>query len=154
MNARSRADLDAFRRAWRVRLSERVRFELFVGPVPSDGLTASAKADAFAVRNGFQPIGFNWELLDPEADIDAPRSAFGTMVEAVQRDLSNPSHDWLDAKNARLCARQFLDAFAPAALTVLTNHLNGLWWPISDAADEWSFVALDDDAIALWLMAA
>ena len=75
------------------------------------------------------------------------------MVEALSNDLSNPSRGWLGARSARHCARQFLDCFVPATPTVLTNHLNGLWWPISDAADEWSFVAMDDEVVALWLMA-
>ena len=141
--------LEKFRADWNELLNMSVRFEVYVGPRPAGGKTA----DTFVQQHGFKPIGFNWELLDSEAGIGATRSAFGTMVEALSNDLSNPSCGWLEASKARQCARQFLDAFAPAVPTVVTNHLNGLWWPISGAADEWSFVAIDDDTAALWLMA-
>ena len=146
------AALASFDQNWRALLSNHVRFECVWGDLPVDGLTPAAKADAFVQQQGFNPIGFNWEMLDPEAAINGPRSAFGTIVEALRHDIAQPSRDWLSEREAQLCARQFLDAFAPETPAVLTNHLNGLWWPISSAADEWSFVAMDDRVIALWLM--
>ena len=146
------AALAQFDESWRARLSEAGRFECVWGALPSEGLTPAHKADAFIQLHGFNPIGFNWEMLDPGAGLDGSRSALGTMVEALKHDIAQPRQDWLSEAEAQLCARQFLDAFARGTLTVLTNHLNGLWWPISGAADEWSFVVMDDHAIALWLM--
>lgn len=147
------AVLARFDGSWRARLSEGGRFECVWGELPEEGLTPAQKADAFVQQHGFKSIGFNWEMLDPEAPLDGSRSAFGTIVEALQHDIAQPGQRWLSQAEAHLCARQFLDAFAPTTPTVLTNHLNGLWWPISDAADEWSFVAMDDRSIVLWLMA-
>ena len=153
MSEATLAALIEFHAQWRDVLSKDVQFKLHCGALPEDGLTPAAKANAFVQAHGFQPIGFNWEMLDPEAGMDEPRSAFGTMVEALEHDLTQPSSDWLSANEARSCAGQFMAAFHASAVTILTNHLNGLWWPISGAADEWSFVAMDDDVIALWLMA-
>jgi len=110
-------------------------------------------ANAFAASQGLARIGFNWELLDPHSDFDAPRSAIGTMTQALSKDLSNPSRTWLDQAMARKCAQEFLGAFDAARMMVLTNHLNGLWWPISDAQDEWTFVAMDDRTIGLLMLA-
>ncbi|MEM1195381.1 MAG: hypothetical protein AAGH57_04705 [Pseudomonadota bacterium] len=154
MNGTVRAALNSFYEDWRPVLSQRVRLFFASDALPETGLTPAAKADAFAVQHGFQPIGFNWEMLDPEAGLGEPRSALGTIVEALQRDIAQPSREWLDEGKAHQCATQFLGAFAQGNGTILTNHLNGLWWPISEAADEWTFVAMDEDTIALWLMAA
>ncbi|MEO1048699.1 MAG: hypothetical protein AAFW59_10265 [Pseudomonadota bacterium] len=148
------ARLNAFFGEWREALEARalVRFE--AGAVPHDALTPAAKADAFSARFGFQPIGFNWEMLDPSDDLTAPRSARGTMVEALTNDMLQTNQRWLGVEGALACANGFLGAFDPSELSVVSNHLNGLWYPISGASDEWSFAAMDDQSIALLVLAA
>lgn len=145
--------LGAFFDQWREALEERalVRFE--AGPLPQEGLTPAAKADAFSGQFGFKPIGFNWEMLDPSDDLTAPRSARSTMVEALTSDMLQPQVPWLGVERSLECAVAFQRAFDPASLTMLSNHLNGLWYPISGANDEWSFAAMDDCAIALLVLA-
>ena len=39
------------------------------GPLPGEGMNPAAKADAFSAQLGCQPIGFNWEMLDPGDDL-------------------------------------------------------------------------------------
>lgn len=146
--------LNALFAEWREALEERalVRFE--AGAVPQDALTPPAKADAFSGLFGFKPIGFNWEMLDPSDDLTAPRSARATMVEALTSDMVMRQTRWLGAEGSLEFAVTFLSVFDPASLSVVSNHLNGLWYPISGASDEWSFAVMDDDVIALLVMAA
>jgi len=146
--------LNALFAEWREALEERalVRFE--AGAVPLDALTPAAKADAFSGQFGCTPIGFNWEMLDPSEDLTAPRSARGTMVEALTSDMVMRQTRWLGGERSLEFAVSFLSAFDPASLSVVSNHLNGLWYPISGASDEWSFAVMDDDVIALLVMAA
>ena len=141
--------LQTFIERWRAPLETRalVRFE--AGPLPRDGLTPASKADAFCGQFGCKPIGFNWEMLDPGDDRTAPRSAPGTMVEALSSDIADRKTPWLGARDALQCALDFLAPFDRAALSVVTNQLNGLWYPVSGASEEWTFVAMDDAAIAL-----
>lgn len=148
------AHLNVFFEEWREALEARalVRFE--AGDVPQDALTSAAKADAFSAQFGFQAIGFNWEMLDPSDDLTAPRSARGTMVEALANGMLQPKQAWLGVEDALSCANAFLGAFDPTALSVVSNHLNGLWYPISGASHEWSFAAMDDQSIALLVLAA
>lgn len=144
--------LEAFIARWRGALEERalVRFE--AGPLPPEGLTPAAKADAFSGQLGCNPIGFNWEMLDTSEDLTAPRSAKGTIVEALSTDIADRKTRWLSAEDAYQCAVDFTAPFDPATLSVVTNQLNGLWYPISGASDEWSFVTMDDEAIALLIL--
>ena len=148
------AAFDAFIDAWRKALEERalVRFE--AGALPQEPLTPAAKADAFVQAFGFQPIGFNWEMLDPGNDRLAPRSALATMVEALSNDMIRPSVPWLGEARALACANAFLALFDGSERTLLSNHLNGLWYPISGASDEWSFVGMDARSIAVLVLAA
>lgn len=148
------AALNAFFGRWRLALEERalVRFE--AGPLPQAGLTAAVKADAFSQGFGFKPISFNWEMLDPGDDLAAPRSARGTICEALTNDMVDYTTPWLGAERALQCGDDFLASFDPARLCVVSNHLNGLWYPISGASDEWSFAAMDDAVIALLVVAA
>ena len=129
-----------------------MRFE--AGALPQEPLTPAAKADAFAQSFGFQPIGFNWEMLDPGSDMAAPRSAKATLVEALSTDMIHPSLAWLGEDRALACADAFLALFDAHERTLLSNHLNGLWYPISGASDEWSFVGMDARSIALLVLAA
>lgn len=146
------AQLDALFEEWREPLEARalVRFE--AGPVPQEPLTPAAKADAFSQLFGFRPIGFNWEMLDPSDDLTAPRSARNTFVEALSNDMVETKVRWLGVESSLEFAVAFLSAFNSATLSVVTNHLNGLWYPISGASDEWSFAAMDDEAIALLVL--
>ncbi|MEO0588932.1 MAG: hypothetical protein AAFZ11_00080 [Pseudomonadota bacterium] len=143
-----------FIETWRAALEERalVRFE--AGALPQEPLTPAAKADAFVQAFGFQPIGFNWEMLDPSSDMAAPRSARATMAEAVSKDMIRPALVWLGEDRALDCADQFLSLFDTSERTILSNHLNGLWYPISGASDEWSFVGMDARSIAVLVLAA
>ena len=146
------SELESFFAKWRAPLEARalVRFE--VGKLPLDGLTPAAKADAFSRQFGCKPIGFNWEMLDPSDDLTAPRSALGTMVEALSNDIGDRKSSWLSVRDALQCAVDLLAPFDRAALSVVTNQLNGLWYPISGASDEWSFAVMDDQAIALLIL--
>ncbi|MEL6487897.1 MAG: hypothetical protein AAFQ13_12240, partial [Pseudomonadota bacterium] len=89
-----------FIETWRTALEERalVRFE--AGALPQEPLTPAGRADAFAQGFGFQPIGFNWEMLDPGSDMTAPRSARATIVEALSKDMIRPSLPWLGENRA------------------------------------------------------
>ncbi|MEM7688653.1 MAG: hypothetical protein AAF291_06500 [Pseudomonadota bacterium] len=146
------AQLDAFFVQWREALEARalVRFE--AGALPQEGLTPAVKADAFSSRLGCKPIGFNWEMLDPSDDLAAPRSARATMVEALTNDMIQTKTPWLGAQRSLECAQALFAPFDQGALSVVTNHLNGLWYPISGASDEWTFVAMDDETIALLIL--
>ncbi len=146
------SQLNAFFARWRGPIEERalVRFE--AGALPDEGLTPAAKVDAFAGQFGFKPIGFNWEMLDPSEDLTAPRSARGTIVEALTTDIADRTTPWLSFESALQCASEFIAPFEPSSLSLVTNHLNGLWWPISGAGDEWSFAVMDERAIALLVM--
>ncbi|MDJ0978255.1 MAG: hypothetical protein QNI87_06945 [Erythrobacter sp.] len=150
--SRTLSKLSAFIEDRREALEERalVRFE--TGEAPQEALSPAAKADAFAQRFGFQPIGFNWEMLDPGENWTVPRSARATMVEALATDISDRKTLWLGDTRVLQCAEAFLGAFAPSERTIVTNQLNGLWYPISGAADEWSFVGFDDAPIALLVL--
>ena len=148
------ARLNAVFAEWRSALERRalVRFES--GLVPTIGLTPAAKADAFSAQFGCTAIGFNWEMMDPSADLAAPRSARATVREAVAMDMRDPRAMWLGPDAALAFADALLGAFDPKQCTALTNHLNGLWFPISGARDEWSFAIMDERAIALLILAA
>ena len=146
------AQLKAFFAKWREPLERRalVRFE--AGPAPQDALTLAAKADAFSGQFGFNPLCFNWEMLDPSVDLTAPRSARGTLVEALTKDIGDRKTSWLSARDAMQFAVDLTGLFDPGTLSVLTNQLNGLWHPISGASDEWSFAVMDDEVIALLVL--
>ncbi|MEM7702722.1 MAG: hypothetical protein AAF251_12350 [Pseudomonadota bacterium] len=146
------AHLNMLFEEWREPLESRalVRFE--AGAVPQEPLTPAAKADAFAGQFGFKSIGFNWEMLDPSDDLTAPRSALNTIVEALSSDMVETKLEWLGTKRSLEFAVRFLKPFDPATFSVVTNHLNGLWYPISGASDEWSFATMDDQAIALLVL--
>lgn len=110
-------------------------------------------ADRFVEGLGLKPIGFNWELLDPNGEIGMARSALGELIRALSHDIANPSKPWLAEKAAERCAQQFLTLFDGPALTVVANRYDGLWNPISGAANEWAFVAYDQSHVALLMIA-
>ena len=146
------AALHAWFGEWRDAFEQRalVRFE--AGRVPHAPLTPASKVDAFSEPFGFQSIGFNWEMLDPSDDLTAPRSARNTMVEALSSDIADRKTAWLGMEEALRCAAGFMAPFDARTVSVVTNQLNGLWYPISGARDEWSFAAMDDRVIALLVL--
>ena len=142
-----------FEARWLERLRNGAKVAFDFGSVPHNHSTPHAIADAFVSSFGLEPIGFNWELLDPSGDASAPRSALGEVTKALSGAISNPSEPWLSPKDAAECARDFLSFFEPGDLVVLANRYDGLWNPISGAANEWGFVAFDSEHIALFLIA-
>ena len=146
------ARLDGFFSQWRALLEERALVLFKAGLLPGEGMNPAAKADAFSAQLGCQPIGFNWEMLDPGDDLGAPRSARATMAQALSKDIGDRKTPWLSDQSAQACAADFIAPFASLELSVVTNQLGGLWYPITGASDEWSFAAMDDEAIALLVL--
>ena len=146
------ARLDAFFSQWRGLLEERALVLFRAGPLPDEGAGPAGKADAFSGQLGCKPIAFNWEMLDPGDDLGAPRSARATMAQALAKDIGDRKTPWLSDQSAQECAADFIAPFAPLQLSVVTNQLGGLWYPITGASDEWSFAAMDDEAIALLVL--
>lgn len=109
-------------------------------------------ADAAASGLGLKTIGFNWELLDAEGGFQDPRSALGTIAGALKSDMEFPQQSWLGADGSAACAQDFLALFNTPR-TILSNRLEGLWNPVSDARIEWAFVGFDDAHAALLLIA-
>lgn len=128
----------------------KVRFEC--GLRENAGLVHTNIANDYVQSLGYRSIGYNWELLDAEADGQAPRSAIRQIAEALSHELSNPSKDWLPAQTASACASDFLALFDPAGLTVVSNRYDGLWNPIAGFGAEWCFVGFDEQCIAMLLL--
>ena len=145
--------LAQFEAGWLHRLTDGARTAFHYGMTPFDAGLHSAVADAFVEGLGFSPIGFNWELLDPNAPSGQPRSGVGQLTQALAHDISNPSKEWLGEAVAVTCAQDLLSAFDSNTLTVVSNRYDGLWNPISGVGVEWAFVCFDDKHIALLLIA-
>ena len=146
--------LSQFEARWLARLNQNSEAAFHHGLTPPDAGLHSAVADAFVSAHGFKPIGYNWELLDPNGDMDSPRSALSELAKAIAYDISNPSRVELGLARATECAQELLAAFDKATLTVVSNRHDGLWNPISGAEVEWGFVCYDDKHIALLLLTA
>ena len=149
------ARLDAFFESWGDRLNAggaTVTFTAQEMDAPP-GLHAAC-ADRFVTGLGYQPIGGNWELLDPDAALDGARSARAALVEAFSHDMVYSSNPWLGEADALAMGAQFLACFDAATLQIVTNRMYFGWNPITDATFEWAFVAFDDTAIALLLATA
>lgn len=144
---------ERFSAAWLATLNQgaAVEFHHAGGEVPLGLHTAIA--DDFMGELGFKRIGFNWELLDAAPEADGPRSAEHQLVEALSKDISNPSCPWLPLGEAERCARDLLSLFDPDTRTLVSNRYDGLWNPVSGAANEWAFVAFDSKLKALLLIA-
>lgn len=149
-----KADLAAFRELWLPRLNRGASALLFCEDGPVEVGLHTAIADEFVSRHGFQPIGFNWELLDASPEAQGKRAARTQLVEAFSKDIANPSRSWLSDKEAEECADAFLALFDPDTLTLVANRYDGLWNPISPTHDQWAYVAFDAERIALLLLAA
>ena len=146
--------LAQFEARWLARLNQSSDAVFRHGLTPPDAGLHSAVADAFVNAHGFKPIGYNWELLDANGDMDSPRSAPAELAKAIANDISNPSQVELGLARATECAQELLAAFDKATLTVVSNRHDGLWNPISGAEVEWGFVCYDDKHIALLLLTA
>ncbi|MCK0129543.1 hypothetical protein [Erythrobacter sp. F6033] len=144
--------LRQFKADWLERLNSGARTVVETSSRDGENGLYSGVADSFVSGLGYKPIGFNWELLDPSADPESPRSAIAEITSALAGNISNPSQDWLDVATARQCAIQLLEAFDRTALTVVSNRYDGLWNPISGAPVEWGFVLFDNANIALLLI--
>lgn len=142
-----------FETQWLGRLREKAKVAFEFGPVPQDHTTPHAIADHFVSARRLKPIGFNWELLDPSGDADAVRSALGEVTKALSGAIEDPGVPWLSQQDAARCARDFLSLFDADALVVVANRYDGLWNPISGAANEWGFFAFDGEHAALLLIA-
>lgn len=147
------SEFEAFEDKWLPVLASRAMVCFRSGTPDPDAFTHAAIADQFVQSHQMSPIGFNWELLDADADRDKPRSALGELTKALSHDLANPSKDWLEQKTASQCAQEFLSLFEPAGRTIIANRYDGLWNPISGQAVEWGFVGFDQRKIALLLLA-
>lgn len=109
-------------------------------------------ADRFVETLGLKTIGFNWQLLDADAPQGDTRSGKGELVKAFTENLANPSQPWLSHGEGEACAREFLDLFDSATLTLVSNRYDGLWNPIAGGTTEWGFVGFDGKMIALVLL--
>ena len=143
--------LEAFIARWRASLEEQAKV-VFVSGEPSGAeRTFGDKANAFVESQGLKPIGFNWELLDPYAGPEEPRSAVGTIAEAFSAHMEYPKREWLGRTRAEEMANEFLALFDKQSATILSNRMGDLWNPLTDARIEWAFVGMDDQRIALLL---
>lgn len=149
--------LEAFITTWRGALEREA--DVFFDARPRKGLgdMPSEVADAMAAASGFRQLGMNWELLDPHVDAAGSRSARGAFVDALAKDLVFRA-DWLGEDEAARCGADFINAFDPAHVMILANHIvrdGGVsegWFGISDATFEWTFVGYDNEAAALLLV--
>ena len=149
------ARLDAFFAAWRERLCgdhADVRFAAQALDAPP-GLHAAC-ADHFVSGLGYQPIGGNWEMLDPDVAQDGARSARAALVGAFCCNMVFSQETWLGEADALAMAEAFIGCFDPGSVQIVTNRMYFGWNPITPATFEWAFVAFDDTAIALLLATA
>ncbi|NCP14448.1 MAG: hypothetical protein GW858_09835 [Sphingomonadales bacterium] len=147
--------LEAFIAKWSQRLnadSASVTFAAQALDAPP-GLHA-ATADRFVTALGYQPIGGNWELLDPDAAPDGARSARAALIEAFSHNMVLSQQAWLGEADALAMAEGFLGCFDARTCQIVTNRMYFGWNPITSASIEWAFVAFDDSAIALLLATA
>ncbi len=144
--------METFVSRWIGKLEERARVVFEVVTLPEVTGTHCDVADAVAKGFGQKTIGFNWEMLDSEGGFQGPRTALGTIAGALEADMEYPKQTWLGADDAAACAQDFLALFNTPR-TILSNRLEGLWNPISDARIEWAFVGFDGAHAALLLLA-
>lgn len=143
---------ERFSDTWLPTLSTGARVRFCHGAAPEDVLTHTAIGDTFVRAHGFDAIGVNWELLDPDAGSGAARSGLDEITRALSHKLTSPSQSWLEPNVARQCAEEFLGLFAPDHLTIISNRYDGLWNPIAGCATEWGFVGFDRENAALLLL--
>lgn len=144
---------NAFAKRWRPVLESGALVHFAYGPRAEQSGNHCQVADQFVEALGLKTIGFNGQLLDSGAPEGEVRSGMGELVKAFTEDLVNPSQPWLSREDGQSCAREFLDLFDPATLTLVSNRYDGLWNPIAGGTTEWGFVGFDGEMIALLLLA-
>ncbi|EAQ28764.1 hypothetical protein NAP1_14233 [Erythrobacter sp. NAP1] len=144
--------VEQFRTTWLPRLNNGAATLLIHVEGEGDIAPHAVIADNFVGEFGYKRIGFNWELLDATPDAHGPRSAEHQLVEALSKDIANPSKQWLPEESARACSKEFLALFDPEDRTVVSNRYDGLWNPISKAPNEWAFVGFDRQLSVLLLI--
>jgi hypothetical protein len=150
-------NLERFIANWRGKLEREADLFFTARRREGGGGMPSHVADKLAKACGFGQIGMNWEMLDPDADAAGSRSARGAFVDALAKDLVFKS-DWLGAEDATSCGDDFVAAFDPSQVMILTNHIireGGIsegWFGITGATFEWAFVGFDDHASALLIV--
>lgn len=142
----------AFEAKWLAALNRQTPAKIAFGSLPQERASPYAMADAFITSLGLKPIGFNWELLDPEAVAGAPRSAQGELHKALTQLSGNPDSGPLSSSDAEDCAADFWELFELAQLNVVSNRYDGLWNPVAGGEIEWGFVAFDQSHIGLLLL--
>lgn len=142
-----------FAKRWRPVLESGALVHFAYGPRAGETGNHCQVADRFVETLGLKTIGFNWQLLDAYAPEGEVRSGVGELVKAFTENLANPSQPWLSRDEGVACAKEFLDLFDPATLTLVSNRYDGLWNPIAGGATEWGFVGFDGEMIALLLLA-
>ncbi|MEL6238190.1 MAG: hypothetical protein AAFQ90_06310 [Pseudomonadota bacterium] len=151
--------LESFEKSWREPLQSCAQVAFHYRAREHTMGAPARVADDFVARCGYKSIGFHWELLDPLAERTGDRSALGAFEDALAKDLAMRT-SWLGSDRALECGREFLAAFEPPHLTLVTNHIvraagqSEAWTPISNATFEWAFVGFDDAIIALLLLTA
>lgn len=152
MSEAAREAFDTFEARWRAALEERARLILDVRPCGEMAGNHCEMGDQLSLASGLKPIGFNWELLDPEAAPDAPRSASGVIAGALSHDMEFPQQEWLGEVAALDCARDFLALFGLDA-TFMSNRIEDYWNPLTSARIEWAFAGFDAGRAGLMVLA-
>jgi hypothetical protein len=143
---------DAFNAAWLNALEERARVIFEVMPLPDMPGNHCQIADAMAAQLDLKVLRDNWELLDAEGAIGEARSALNVIAGALENDMEFPQQAWLGADGAAACAQDFIGLFETPR-TFVSNRLEGLWNPLTNARIEWAFVGMDGANAALLLIA-
>ncbi len=137
---------------WGAALEEGARVVFRAMPLPDAPGNHCQIADAAAAQLGLKTIGYNWELLDADGGAGDARSALGVIAGALENDMEFPKQAWLGADGAAACAQDFCALF-DAPRTLVSNRLEGLWNPLTDARIEWAFVGMDNAHMAILLLA-
>lgn len=142
----------AFIARWRDPLKEQAQVFFAHEPRGGSGANYCDVANDFVEDQGFDGIGFNWELLDTDGAPGDPRSAQQAFVDAFSHDMALPQTEWLGLAGARACAKDFRSVFDGRGPTIVSNRLGDLWNPLTSARIEWAFVGFDETRIALLLL--
>lgn len=151
--------LEEFIASWREPLERMAKVFFALRMLDETSGTPAQIADAFAADHDFNQIGFNWELLDPAAELWEARSALGAFKDALSLDLAMRSK-WLEDENAQKCGAEFMAAFKPLQCMFLTNHIireegkSEMWFPVTSCTYDWAFVGMDDRKIAMLVVSA
>lgn len=152
MPATSMDALARFGEEWEPKIGKHAQISFHYAQYDGEAGAPYVIADRFVQLFGYQTIGHNWEMLDPQGQSGEPRAALTNVAQSVAMDLTRPSVTWLGQDQALQCARDFCNAFDLATQMIVSNRFDGLWHPIGGSDVEWAFVGYDTDAIALLLI--